>query len=132
MGAALILARSGGDMLKWKRGHLVYVPTYRDRDVILARMGYESYSEYLNSALWARIRAEAYAEHGPYCWLCRDKAVHLHHKSYSEAVMRGNNIDALVPLCEKCHKKVEFKKTGAKRTLVEVQKTLTKLLERVM
>ena len=51
---------------------------YSQRDHILKKMGYNSYSQYLASPLWRCIRSRVLAG-GPDCYACPAKANQAHH-----------------------------------------------------
>lgn len=104
--------------------------TYYERNTLLADLGYESYAHYLKSPLWHYIRTMAWRLHGPRCKLCRKRATQLHHTSYSQAVLLGQDLSYLVPLCQKCHDRVELKRDGSKRTWQEVKTAFKRLLKR--
>lgn len=97
---------------------------YEQRDVILRQMGYSCYQEYLRSSLWRSIRQKAMVACNGECVLCRHPAKEVHHTNYSEASLRGQSIESLVPLCETCHDLGEFSTAGAKRTLPEANARL--------
>ena len=74
------------------------------------------YSEgYYKTPLWARIRELVFIERGKYCWICGGGATLIHHQSYEEAVIRGEDRTKLYPLCNTCHRMVHFDKSGEKR-----------------
>lgn len=95
--------------------------SYKDRNVLLLELGYKTYYDYLQSDLWKTIRTRVYTTKGDKCTLCPTKASFIHHRAYSKNVLLGKDIKPLVPICSDCHQKVEFKKTGKKRKLDEVQ-----------
>lgn len=81
---------------------------YAERRDALTELGFSSYNAYLRSGLWARIRAAVLAAY-PLCPACRRaRPRQVHHMSYALGVMRGNDRSKLVPLCRKCHRRVEF------------------------
>ena len=88
---------------------------YVKRDETLAKMGFESYANYLASPLWQAIRSAKIAV-DPNCEICNEKAEHVHHLSYKFSVLRGQKRYWLVSVCQKCHRKIEFTKGGKKRT----------------
>lgn len=101
--------------------------TYAQRDAILRGMGYNNYGEYLASELWAEIRAGCLDAHNHACILCSAWTNTVHHRRYTEAVLRGEDLSQLVPLCSTCHEKVEFK--VVKRSLAEAQDVFDTLLQ---
>ena len=105
--------------------------TYRSRDTLLRRMGYSSYPAYLRSPLWASIKARIPA---PLCCIprCGRPRVDLHHTTYEARVLAGDLPDdalqaAIVPLCSRCHRLVEFAPTGSKHTMQEALLAYTAL-----
>ena len=87
---------------------------YKARDTLLATLGYDSYSEYLSSPLWKRIREEVMRKNGR-CAICRKEARVVHHIRYTEYNLSGKTNGYLRPLCHSCHRNVEFTSKGKKR-----------------
>lgn len=98
--------------------------TYRDRNRILAELGFPSYGVYLKSDLWASIRARVYAKIGrnPKCSICPSPSEHLHHTHYSRQCLSGQSLYGIVPVCGRCHSAVEFDSKNQKRTLAKAQR----------
>lgn len=71
----------------------------------LRDLGFASYAAYLNSGLWARIRSRVFDAKGRQCLRCGGKARQVHHRLYSPAVMRGDDIEPLEPICGDCHER---------------------------
>lgn len=95
------------------------------RDEALKLMGFNSYHDYLKSDLWKAIRTIALRD-DPSCCVCSNTASQAHHLNYSIDALEGklSAIKAsIVPMCEKCHRKVHFKGSqflvcrGARRRL---------------
>lgn len=105
--------------------------TYADRNRTLRSIGYNTYKDYLNSDLWKRIRERALREHGDKCRLCESPVQVFHHRGYGKAVLLGYEIKQLVPLCSKCHTKVEFWPNKKKRTLQEAHSAFVRLWKHV-
>lgn len=104
---------------------------YLERKANLAKIGFASYLDYLRSELWLAIRRRAFSEIGDKCKGCHDPATEVHHRHYSEAVLRGTNISSLVPLCKVCHLHVEYYSDGRKvPTLEIVNERLSDLLKK--
>jgi hypothetical protein len=101
--------------------------TYAERDVILGRMGFLNYADYRESDLWKDIRRRVYKFRGRNCVLCGDKSKAIHHHSYAESVLRGDDIQPMYPLCDKCHTKIECD-GRRKREMSEVQEYFMLLL----
>lgn len=82
---------------------------YEKRDRVLKLLGYSSYTEYLESELWAKIRAKVLNSNNGKCRLCRDPATVVHHRNYKPITMKGVGWKkSLIPLCNKCHYRLEF------------------------
>lgn len=80
---------------------------YEYRADVLRGMGFKSYRSYLRSALWADIRRRV-IERCPTCVRCLSRpATQVHHRAYDPATMRGENLDALSPVCRGCHYRAE-------------------------
>lgn len=105
---------------------------YAKRNSLLKKMGYASYGDYLASELWASIRRRAY-EKGRRCHLCLTGTgeIHLHHTSYALNVLNGQDITSLVPLCAKCHNRIEFGPNNIKRDLAGANYELNRLSKQV-
>ncbi len=95
--------------------------TYAGRNETLRELGYATYRAYLDSPLWTSIKLRVYGKHGRKCVICPKRSTELHHYSYSKAVLQGNDLDKIVPVCGGCHLKIEFKPSGEKRKLAEAQ-----------
>lgn len=105
--------------------------TYEDRQRELAKLGFSSYSEYLESDLWERIRKtvlhrDACRCRNPRCKSRRKKIVkQVHHLTYSVGALLGAYPFLLLTLCEDCHHLVEHDSKGNKLSLRDVfHKTL--------
>lgn len=101
--------------------------TYEQRNILLRELGYPTYAIYLESQLWSFIRHHAYRIHGHNCRLCPRRATTIHHLSYTRAVLLGDDLSLLAPLCHRCHNEVEFA-GKRKRTIAGSQRHYTKLL----
>src|SRR5713226_728978 len=78
------------------------------REGILTRMGYRDYDHYLASYLWRKIKKRIKEKYDATCFRCGGHASEVHHRSYTEAVLKGEDDDQLRPLCGGCHDIVEF------------------------
>jgi len=76
----------------------------------------QSYSDYLHSPLWARIRGGVFARDKIKCQCCFQAAKCVHHRRYTTEVMEGRSdcLHWLISLCNDCHEYVEFSDDGAK------------------
>ena len=119
----------------FKRRHLIRghaTTTDKKRDKILFKLGFASYRDYLRSPLWKAIRA-AVLEETPKCEICgTNKAQQVHHIRYTFSVLKGHprGRKSLVSVCRQCHKEIEFKADGTKRTYeAAMKKTKQKLIK---
>lgn len=103
--------------------------TYQDRNDTLKFMGYASYAEYLASPLWTSIREKVYKYKGTKCVLCNKDATCVHHRGYGLDTLEGTNLTPLVPLCNGCHMRIEFKSKGDKRSLKGVERSFNSMLK---
>jgi hypothetical protein len=92
--------------------------TYYEKNLLLIKLGYDSYQAYQNSHLWRSIKRRIPAS--DVCALCGDRASLIHHMDYHKNTLLGNDISGLIPLCNKCHHLIEFDGTN-KRTLKQAQ-----------
>ena len=98
---------------------------YRERNELLRSMGYPSYTDYLASDLWKRIRRKVFARTTA-CEVCgTQKATQVHHRSYIRPVLTGHRLDLLVACCRTCHETCEFdgtRKAGMSETNTRMSK----------
>lgn len=112
------LARMEADRLAGKR-----FP--EDRETILQRLGFGDYqSSYLASALWQRIRRRILKRDNHACVRCSEKATQVHHLTYTEPVLKGEDDSQLVSVCAECHDRIEFDGDRNPRTDSEKQRVL--------
>src|SRR6185312_10043229 len=67
-----------------------------------------SYKDYLASDLWKEVRSKVYRAKGGLCYLCGAQSDALHHNRYSRADLLGQTIKFINPICDECHKSIEF------------------------
>jgi len=92
----------------FRRNHIIS-RAYKKRNKILKqRLGYSSYKEYLNSDLWYKLRTNVLKLNNYKCDICDAIANQVHHIDYKIATLRGEKLEKLIPLCQKCHKLIEF------------------------
>lgn len=104
---------------------------YKQRDVVLFRMGFASYRDYLKSQLWKVIR-DAKLAVDPRCEICDGSlANQVHHIAYNREVLQGKNRRKLVSTCGDCHTKIEFHSDGRKRSFESAYKKTRQLLRKV-
>ncbi|SAL06722.1 hypothetical protein AWB78_08211 [Caballeronia calidae] len=82
----------------------------------LEKLGYSSYANYLSRALWKKIKKRVLVRDDHTCQRCFGSASVVHHRSYSEAVLKGEDDSQLASLCEGCHHVIEFDDDGSRRT----------------
>ena len=99
---------------------------YAYRNAILAELGYQSYTKYLMSPVWTRIRLQVFKRHGGQCYVCHKTATEIHHKSYTVPILKGEELGYLVPLCRRCHHFIEFEH-GEKRRLKHANLVLKRM-----
>jgi hypothetical protein len=97
---------------------------YRNRDRLLASMGFGDYDSYLRSDLWRSIRAAVLHRDDGCCRLCGMPATEVHHRLYDEATMRGHEIEMLVSICRTCHQKIEFTSSGKKIAFKKIEQVV--------
>lgn len=100
---------------------------YAGRNAVLAQLGFRSYRDYLESALWKAIRLRALAKAKYRCKICGRHATQVHHTRYTIQELRGESIKHLRPLCADCHRRVEFQ-DGVKLTGYEAMHRYYSLL----
>ena len=66
------------------------------------------YADYLASAEWKLIRSRVLDRDGHECQGCDMRAVVVHHMSYDNKTLAGDNDSMLVSLCNGCHQEIEF------------------------
>ena len=102
---------------------------YHQRKQRLWRMGFIDYRAYLKSELWKSIRERLLSER-PDCEVCGHPTACGHHLSYSLRTLGGDSLTQLASLCESCHKRIEFREDGRKRSFSQAHATAKKLLKR--
>ena len=106
-------------------------PTYALRNVLLRLLGFGTYAQYLACDMWVRIRTAVIVRDGSRCVLCGASAYAVHHLDYRKATLVGETMDGLVSICDMCHKKVEFTRSGKKRTLVQSVATYHSIIRKM-
>lgn len=80
---------------------------YGERSHNLKMLGYTNYADYLQSELWASIRGTVLCG-DPACVGCGRPATQVHHENYDIPVLLGEYLQALHPICGRCHRSIEF------------------------
>lgn len=78
------------------------------------KLGFKTYSDYLKSELFKKIKEEVFKIHSNICICCKNEATQVHHMKYTDQNILGKNYKYLVPICGKCHYKIEFDSNGTK------------------
>lgn len=102
-------------------------PVFQERLEALRRLGFADYHAYLQSTFWYAIRRLVMDAYEGKCVACCRKAEQIHHLRYTFAVMNGDDLKGMVPLCEADHMFIEWK-CGRKVSLREANMRLTGLL----
>ena len=99
---------------------------YAKRSAVLERLGYATYVSYLRGRVWRSIRARVLP--AP-CVCCGLAATQVHHAAYDAETMRGKSLDALMPVCRRCHRRAEQIAKRRAGTMVERLHEATRLLQ---
>lgn len=101
----------------------------RPLDECVQSIGFTSYNKYLESELWKAIRLRVMSAK-PDCELCGRPSELVHHQSYSQEALRGEETCYLVSCCRKCHRIIHFDDSGGKRRFKEAVELCNTLLVR--
>lgn len=94
------------------------------------------YEQYLNTALWTRIKAWVCQRDEYRCRLCSREysprsldELDVHHRTYDRATLEGLEDTQLISLCRHCHRRVEYCSGGSRRwDLAEKEAELVRLM----
>lgn len=105
---------------------------YSTRKAIVRGLGFKSYTGYLRSSLWKKIRRQVLERDQGLCLICLvdppKKAQTVHHKFYSTDNMNGSSLAGLFSCCNGCHRVVEY--TNKKKLDIwSSQKKLEQILQ---
>lgn len=100
---------------------------YGYRVKTLKGMGFNSYDEYLASALWKDIRQRVLDRDGNQCRACGADAYTAHHIDYTRQALSGKDLSRLIAICRSCHYSVEFDR---KQKLTRSQDIADRLVQR--
>lgn len=103
--------------------------SYRQRDETLKKMGFSTYQDYLADPMWGAIKRRCLQLADGKCKICGKAAQTAHHIGYGKDTLLGLNQNALVAVCGRCHRKIEFDKDMNKRTLQQSQHALQTILK---
>lgn len=108
-----------------RREQMERMRAYSRRNKRLRFAGYVTYKEYLASPEWAALRQKVLDRDGGRCVACRDDASCVHHAKYSNRVLFGTEPSAaLISLCNRCHKFIEFNEDGSKTSTYHAMQKL--------
>jgi hypothetical protein len=79
---------------------------------------------YLKSKQWQKIKKRVTKRDGKFCRRCGGQANAIHHRSYADEVMMGNDDDQLASICEGCHTFIHYDDVGNKRSMEETDRLL--------
>lgn len=119
----------------WKSNRVMWDcnSPYAYRNENLRRLGFKSYRSYLKSALWATIRARV-IDRDKRCVRCQwPKDLQVHHRAYDPATLRGDDINSLSTVCERCHKgaeKPDVRRPGYERLIDASAQVLKRKVKR--
>lgn len=100
---------------------------YQLRDDLLQKIGFQCYADYLASDLWRGIRNRFLSRH-PSCAVCSKRACQVHHAKYTLATLNGKDDRWLISVCRGCHLASEVDESGRKRSWIDSQKEMLRLL----
>ncbi len=102
---------------------------YERRNRFLKILGFNSYSHYLRSEMWASVRQMVSERDKGRCAIqgCCRTGCDIHHNSYEIDVLVGNDLSQLIILCRHHHEESEFDENNKKRSLPEVREHLKSL-----
>lgn len=97
---------------------------WNEQKKLLKELGYDSYRDYLSGIIWANIHDKVFEVKGKKCVICNRDGTVIHHRCYTESVIRGTDIAPLEILCWDCHNRIEYDKYGNKLPLIQVNQKL--------
>lgn len=84
--------------------------SYLNKNDILKLLGFETYTKYLQSSLWKKIRLDVLVKQEYKCCSCEKHADQVHHRKYTLQNLSGKDDNFLVAICKACHYRIEFTK----------------------
>lgn len=119
----------GSDLVPWlddatRRRIVTFFQEIRDKERVASLRGQQRYRDYLNSPLWRKISRRVLERDEHVCRCCTGTATQVHHRSYAEDVMRGENDEELASVCDGCHNYIEFDELGNERDPEETDRLL--------
>jgi|SRR5579859_25572 len=102
----------------------------RDENAFLVPFATEvpGYETYLQSDLWADIRARVIRAAGGNCPCCPRRASEVHHRDYRPRVLSGEDLTPLVAICKPCHKKVHYDGRKKRESWNETEAVLAEMV----
>lgn len=91
--------------------------SFMSRNLLIQKLGFASYSAYLDSDLWKGIRERVLARDRGICQVCKGPGSQAHHRVYALVGLLGKRIENIVTICRACHQLVEFANDGSKRSV---------------
>lgn len=102
----VLIYRDGKGRGRYWRDKKSNLPEVEERS--FHRLGFASYSSYLNSSMWAIVREMVFEKKGRFCCVCNAPASQIHHTRYGMQELVGKALRHLHPICDACHNAVEF------------------------
>jgi hypothetical protein len=88
-----------------------------ERDEICKLIGFPNYELYWSSPFWKKIRRKVLKRDQRVCLVCEGKANQVHHRSYTLAVLNGDDDSQLVTVCAGCHAVIHRDDSGRERPI---------------
>ena len=86
---------------------------YGERNKIIYKLGFASYTDYLRSDLWKEVRGRVLKRRYG-CKICPKIANQVHHIYYTYENLSGKSLNGLWSLCAECHVACEFNSNNEK------------------
>lgn len=112
------------DFSKTERKRRFGLSCYTTRNDVIRQLGFISYSEYLESVLWASIRKRVLSGGYARCIKCKRQADQVHHSRYDIDTLCGHCLIHLHPVCARCHSRSEYDLNGKKLSLETANQNL--------
>lgn len=119
----------GSDLVPWlddatRLRIVTFFQEIRVKERVASLRRQQDYREYLNTPLWRKISRRVLDRDHRVCRCCGGIAPQVHHRSYAEDVMRGENDDELASVCDGSHVYIEFDELGEERDPEETDRLL--------
>jgi len=88
-----------------------------DQDISAQSLGFTNYADYMASKKWERIRRRVLKRDCRRCLCCSGTAsqMYVHHRSYTQKVLAGEDDTQLASICEGCHEFIHWDESGKYR-----------------